>query len=64
MALFLDVGPGDVIRIGEDTYVSVEKKSGKSARLRVVGTKEVELMRARRAQAQAAQNTPAVNTGD
>lgn len=64
MALFLDAGPGDVIRIGEDTYVSVEKKSGKSARLRIVGTKDVELMRARRAQQPAPRNPPAVDTGD
>lgn len=44
MALFLDVGPDDVLRIG-DSFVTLERKSGSRARFRIVSTSEVELMR-------------------
>ncbi|NLA67479.1 MAG: hypothetical protein GX856_04410 [Gammaproteobacteria bacterium] len=50
MALFLDVGPDDAIRIG-DTYIAIERKSGSRARLRIVGKDEVELIRRARQQA-------------
>lgn len=42
MALFLDVGPDDQLRIG-DTIVTLERKSGKRARLKIVGPDEVEM---------------------
>lgn len=44
MALVLDVGPSDALRVG-DTYIVVERKSGSRARLRILGPAEVELMR-------------------
>lgn len=46
MALYIDLGPEDLLRIGADTYVAVEHKTGsRRARLRVVGTSQVELLR-------------------
>lgn len=68
MALYIDVGPDDVLRIG-DTLVAVERKSGSRARLKIVGKSEVELMRKARAQQAAAdvypgRNPVAQNTGD
>jgi hypothetical protein len=48
MALFLDVGPDDALRIGPDTFLTVERKSGSRSRLRIVSTSEVELMRGAR----------------
>lgn len=50
MALFMDVGPDDVLRIGPDTFVTVERKSGSRSRLRILGNSEVELMRNARLQ--------------
>jgi hypothetical protein len=44
MALFLDVGPNDVVCI-DGTYVTIERKSGQRARLRFVGPADVELVR-------------------
>lgn len=44
MALFLDVGVDDVLRI-DNNYVTLERKSGTRARLRIIGQSEVELMR-------------------
>ncbi len=44
MALVLDVGLSDALRVG-DTYIVVERKSGSRARLRILGPAEVELMR-------------------
>lgn len=44
MALYLDVGLDDVLRIGDD-FVTVERKSGSRARLRIISAREVELMR-------------------
>lgn len=43
MALYLDVGPEDVLRIGNDLVVSVERKSGARARLKFEGTERVVL---------------------
>ena len=45
MALFIDVGPDDALRIGPDTFITVERKSGSRSRLRIIGTSEVELLR-------------------
>lgn len=44
MALFLDVGTEDTLRIG-DTLVTLEYKSGRRARLRIEGSAEVVLER-------------------
>lgn len=43
MALYLDVGPDDVLRVGEDLVITVERKSGSRARLRFSGPTRVEL---------------------
>ena len=45
MALFLDLGPNDVLRVGEDTFITIEKKSGQRARLRITGSGDVEMTR-------------------
>lgn len=68
MALYLDVGPDDVLRIG-DTLVAVERKSGSRARLKIVGKSEVELLRKTRGQLDEktpfpGRNPVAQNTGD
>lgn len=44
MALFLDVGPEDALRVGE-SWITVERKSGSRARLRIMSNAEVELIR-------------------
>lgn len=69
MALYIDVGLDDVLRVG-DTYIALERKSGSRARLKIEGKNEVELMRKVRA-AQAAKTAPypgrnpvAQDTGD
>lgn len=67
MALFIDVGPDDVLRIGDDSYISVERKSGARARLKIIGKGEVELMRKAKLREVAAtrlQNPPRQDTGD
>lgn len=67
MALFIDVGPDDAVRIGEDTYLTLERKSGSRARLRIIGKSEVELMRKARVkhpEPHAHLNLPATDTGD
>lgn len=66
MALFIDVGPEDVLRIGENSYISVERKSGSRARLKIIGQSEVELMRKAKLlqQSQGAPNLPRQDTGD
>ncbi len=43
MALYLDLGPNNILRVGEDTYITLEKKSGQRARLRITGTGDVEM---------------------
>lgn len=67
MALFLDVGPNDMLRIN-DTIVTVERKSGSRARLRILGPAEVELVKFDRldnmqAAAEAAVNDAAAGRG-
>lgn len=66
MALWLDVGPDDLLRIGGDMFVSVERKSGSRARLKIMGPAEVELVRnAKLRETQhRMQNPPRANTGD
>jgi hypothetical protein len=63
MALYLDVGPDDILRIG-DTFVALERKSGARARLKIIGKSEVELMRKERLKSLAPGNPPAHDTGD
>jgi len=46
MPLFLDVEPGDAVRIGADTVVRVERKSGQRTRLRIDSEYKIELDRA------------------
>ncbi len=60
----MDVGPGDAICIGGNTWITVEKKSGQRVRLRIIGEAEVELMRSARQMKQTALNLPAATTGD
>lgn len=67
MALFIDVGPEDVLRIGDNSYISVERKSGSRARLKILGNSEVELMRKAKLQTVAERripNPPRSDTGD
>lgn len=45
MALYMDVGPEDVLRVGPDTYITIERKSGSRARMRIVGGADIELRR-------------------
>lgn len=47
MALYLDVGPDDALRLGT-TLVYVERKSGTRVRLRIEGDAKVELLRKHR----------------
>ena len=47
MALFLDVGADDELRVG-GTSIQLVYKSGRRARLRIDGDAEVELVRADR----------------
>jgi hypothetical protein len=64
MALWMDVGPEDLLCIGGDTYISVERKSGARARLKIVGKAEVELLKKRRMIEAPAANAPRADTGD
>lgn len=57
MALYLDVGPDDVLRIGE-SFLTIERKSGARARLRIMSTSEVELMRKARLRQDAEKAAP------
>lgn len=66
MALFIDLGPDDALRIGND-YVTLERKSGSRARLRILGQSEVELLRKAKLQHETGGhplNPPRENTGD
>lgn len=45
MSLYLDIGPDDALCIGDNMFVTIERKSGKRARLRIIGPLKVELMR-------------------
>ena len=42
MALFINVAPGEAVRIGDAT-ITVEAKTGKSARLRVDAPKDTDI---------------------
>lgn len=44
MALFLDISTDDVLRIG-DTILTLERKSGTRARIRINGGAQCELIR-------------------
>ena len=44
MALYLDIGPDDELRVGEDAVITIEYESGRRARLRIVGTAKVEMV--------------------
>ena len=63
MALFMDIGPNDTICVGGDTYITLEKKSGQRARLRIVGDTPIELLKEGR-KVQRPLNLPATSTGD
>lgn len=64
MALYLDVGPDDMVRIG-NTIITIERKSGQRARLRIIGPDEVELTKRNAVPAQLPLRLPpADNTGD
>lgn len=43
MALFLDIGPDDELRIGDGAVVTLEHKSGRRARLKIIGTYDVRM---------------------
>lgn len=43
MALYLDIGPDDELRVGKDAVITIEYKSGRRARLKIDGTAEVEM---------------------
>ncbi len=61
MALFLDVEPGDVVRIGADTVVQVERKSGQRTRIRIDSEYKVQFNRAGKAERPtAAPETPLI----
>lgn len=47
MALYLDIGPDDELRVGKDAVITIEYKSGRRARLKIVGTAEVEMTKCR-----------------
>lgn len=64
MALFMDVGPEDAVQIGTDTFITVEKKSGRRVRMRIMSGAQVELLKKVNYPPQGVQNPPAVNTGD
>ncbi len=49
MALYLDIGPDDELRVGKDAVITIEYKSGRRARLKIVGTAEVEMTKRRTA---------------
>lgn len=44
MALYLDIGPDDELRVGEDAVITIEYKSGRRARLKITGTAKVEMV--------------------
>jgi hypothetical protein len=46
MALFLELEPGDQVRIGKTTVVRMERKSGQRARLRIQSTDDVDHVKA------------------
>lgn len=44
MALFLDIGPNDQLRVGADTIITIEHKSGRRARLRIESTATIDMV--------------------
>ncbi len=46
MAKFVDIRPGEVVRIGADTLVTLEHKSGQRARLRIDSKESVSHLKA------------------
>lgn len=42
MAVFQELAPGDVLMIGPDTRIRMERKSGSRARLRIDSTQDIE----------------------
>lgn len=46
MALFLELEPGDAVRIGPGTTLQLVAKSGKRTRLRIESTEDVQQIRA------------------
>jgi hypothetical protein len=46
MAKLIDIRPGEVIRIGADTLVTMEHKSGQRARLRIETNESVSHLKA------------------
>lgn len=44
MALYLDIGPDDELRVGKDAVITIEYKSGRRARLKITGAAEVEMV--------------------
>lgn len=65
MALWIDIGPDDILKIGDST-VTLEHKSGRRARLAIIGAAEVDLLRKARLapERQIPLNLPATDTGD
>ena len=65
MALWIDMGPDDVLTIGE-CRVTLEHKSGRRIRLAITGPDSVELLKKARiaSTSQMPLNLPAVDTGD
>lgn len=45
MALYLDIGPDDELRIGDGAVVTLEYKSGRRARLKISGTYDVSMVK-------------------
>lgn len=45
MALYLDIGPTDELRIGDGAVVTLEYKSGRRARLKISGTYDVAMVK-------------------
>jgi hypothetical protein len=46
MALYLDLAPGDSLRIGHDTVLKMEAKSGQRARVRIESKHDVRHLKA------------------
>ena len=65
MSLYLDVGTEDVLQLDGNTFITLERKSGQRARLRIISPSKVELLRnAKHLEKAGPPNPPAVDTGD
>jgi hypothetical protein len=62
MALYVELGPGDELKIGGNTVVGVEKKSGGRTRLRVESEYRVNVVR--KADTDTRPTRPAPNTSE